>query len=530
MEIPYTVKARPDTGLWNAKIGVWLFLASEVMLFGGLFSAYIFLRLAPEGPWPVQVLTVSWGFWNTLILILSSVTVLQAWVALKLRKYGLYQVWMALTIICAFAFLGIKSVEYNDKFHHYGVRLHDGSVMEGHLPHEKDGSHGKYRIRFENVQRVTLASRPMDMGLFDWSFFHNGSDGEFLKHIVKADSSLSMPEDTEPKKKPSAKFKLPNGEVKELDEDGIHKLMDEARSKKNKDANGKWAPVATITLEAVEPLTLEIPAGKLFDNAWRKGKPAPAGGEKKLENFDSANFRDGTVVYGDLVRDDVILDVDKLDFRWLFPHDEKDEEKAFNAALNAELWKHMGAELKEKFKVHRAAHLKHFHEIHDGKDVIPNPMSNDDYVRKTYSVLYKELNSYKVDGSAPTEPAKHSSVEKGAKVSNLAAAGGHGDADAAHGGGDHAYPRIPVPHKEVAHFSNFTPKWNNYYAIYFCITGLHGLHVLAGALVLSYFLLFGKKLYMKDPEHMANRVEVGGLFWHFVDLVWIFLFPLLYLL
>src|SRR5205814_142466 len=41
MEIPYTVSARRDTGLWNAKVGIWLFLASEVMLFGGLFSAYI---------------------------------------------------------------------------------------------------------------------------------------------------------------------------------------------------------------------------------------------------------------------------------------------------------------------------------------------------------------------------------------------------------------------------------------------------------------------------------------------------------
>lgn len=54
--------------------------------------------------------------------------------------------------------------------------------------------------------------------------------------------------------------------------------------------------------------------------------------------------------------------------------------------------------------------------------------------------------------------------------------------------------------------------------------------MLAGAIVLTYFFLFGRKLYNKDPEHMANRVEVGGLFWHFVDLVWIFLFPLLYLL
>jgi heme/copper-type cytochrome/quinol oxidase subunit 3 len=52
----------------------------------------------------------------------------------------------------------------------------------------------------------------------------------------------------------------------------------------------------------------------------------------------------------------------------------------------------------------------------------------------------------------------------------------------------------------------------------------------AGALVLAYFLLFDTKLLREDPDHLANRIEVGGLFWHFVDLVWIFLFPLLYLL
>ena len=51
MDIPYTVKNRPDTGLYNGKLGIWLFLASEVMLFGGLFSAYIFLRTGVES-WP----------------------------------------------------------------------------------------------------------------------------------------------------------------------------------------------------------------------------------------------------------------------------------------------------------------------------------------------------------------------------------------------------------------------------------------------------------------------------------------------
>ena len=60
MEIPYTVEARPDTGLYNAKVGIWLFLASEVMLFGGFFSAYVLLRVGAEpGTWPHGWLNVT---------------------------------------------------------------------------------------------------------------------------------------------------------------------------------------------------------------------------------------------------------------------------------------------------------------------------------------------------------------------------------------------------------------------------------------------------------------------------------------
>ena len=72
MDIPYTIEARPDTGLYNAKVGIWLFLASEVMLFGALFSSYILLRVnAPEGFWPHGWLNVPLGTINTLVLITS---------------------------------------------------------------------------------------------------------------------------------------------------------------------------------------------------------------------------------------------------------------------------------------------------------------------------------------------------------------------------------------------------------------------------------------------------------------------------
>jgi hypothetical protein len=79
-------------------------------------------------------------------------------------------------------------------------------------------------------------------------------------------------------------------------------------------------------------------------------------------------------------------------------------------------------------------------------------------------------------------------------------------------------------------WSSFAPKHNSYFAVYFTITGLHGLHVLGGVVVMAYFFFFGERIYRKNPEHQANRIEVVGLFWHFVDLVWIFVFPIFYLL
>ena len=74
------------------------------------------------------------------------------------------------------------------------------------------------------------------------------------------------------------------------------------------------------------------------------------------------------------------------------------------------------------------------------------------------------------------------------------------------------------------------PAKNNFYALYFTMTGLHGLHVLAGVLVIGYFIGPGSALWKKDPEYFTNRIECTGLYWHFVDLVWIFLFPVMYLL
>lgn len=134
MEIPYTSQARPDTGLYNAKTGIWLFLASEVMLFGALFSSYILLRVgALEENWPHGLLNIPIGTFNTAVLIVSSVTVVMAWASLKMKQIGRFKIFQAITVICALMFLGIKSFEYKDKFTHYEVWKMDGTRMTGHI-------------------------------------------------------------------------------------------------------------------------------------------------------------------------------------------------------------------------------------------------------------------------------------------------------------------------------------------------------------------------------------------------------------
>lgn len=117
--IPYTIETRPDTGLFNAKLGIWLFLASEVMLFGALFSTYILLRVSTlEWPHGASILNVPIGTFNTLVLITSSVTMVMSWASLKLKDFGKFKFFMGLTILLALTFLVVKAFEYGAKFEH----------------------------------------------------------------------------------------------------------------------------------------------------------------------------------------------------------------------------------------------------------------------------------------------------------------------------------------------------------------------------------------------------------------------------
>ena len=72
------------------------------------------------------------------------------------------------------------------------------------------------------------------------------------------------------------------------------------------------------------------------------------------------------------------------------------------------------------------------------------------------------------------------------------------------------------------------PRTNLFFSLYFMMTGLHGIHVLVGMGLLSYVIVLSRRGRLSESRYAP--AEMSGLYWHFVDLVWIYLFPLLYLI
>ena len=110
------------TGIPNGKLGMWVFLASEMMFFTGLIGAYIVLRLShPAWPGSEGHLVVHIGTINTLVLICSSTTIVMALAAAHRGATPAVRRWLVTTILLGSVFLAIKGFEYAAKFLHHIV-------------------------------------------------------------------------------------------------------------------------------------------------------------------------------------------------------------------------------------------------------------------------------------------------------------------------------------------------------------------------------------------------------------------------
>ena len=411
MEIPYTVKPRPDTGLYNAKLGIWLFLASEVMLFGALFSSYVLLRVGAEpGTWSMGLMDLYVGAGNTMVLIASSMFVVLAWAELKQGNLAGYKKWKWATIACAVLFLFVKwGYEWPSKFKHYDVWLNNATVL-----HEK----------------------------FEKGYHEVASHGEHA--------------DDEHENGDAAH----GGDVEEYVEKIYTTRFFKERSKDSQLA---------------------------FDDAWRNGTLALSG---HINAYEEAQ-----------------IDVRITGWKASVGVSEADAEKALakQGAEDAAGLRLKGGLLWEKTDYDTAKRAEYA------------------LGQAGFTVALSVAKYETVEAHPWMWRTKRVTEDIGGKprVSSIVF-----ELDDSHHKGI-----ITLDVGDIKRLSAYEPKHSTFFGIYYTITGLHAAHVFGGILIMLYNMLpIGLGLWHRDREQFTNRIESFGLFWHFVDLVWIFLFPILYIL
>lgn len=117
--LPHT---QAGAGVYNEKLGMWVFLGSEIMFFTALIGAYIILRIGNPGAWPIdgprEVLNIPITAANTFLLICSSVSMVKAFSAIAHGDQRGLRLWLVATVIMGASFVGVQAFEYNQLVHH----------------------------------------------------------------------------------------------------------------------------------------------------------------------------------------------------------------------------------------------------------------------------------------------------------------------------------------------------------------------------------------------------------------------------
>jgi cytochrome c oxidase subunit 3 len=162
----------------SSTLGMWVFLATEVMFFGGLFCAYLIYRLKYFGDFAAASQTLNWklGAVNTAVLICSSLTVVFAVWAAQHAKRTMLLVSLVITIVLGFAFLGIKATEYAEKFekHHVpGPSFQFENVpVPGHPGQHANPQHAQiYFALYFIMTGLHAIHMIIGIGLFTWLLY-----------------------------------------------------------------------------------------------------------------------------------------------------------------------------------------------------------------------------------------------------------------------------------------------------------------------------------------------------------------------
>ena len=390
-----------------AKLGMWLFLATEVLLFGGLFCAYAVYRGNHPDlfAWGSGFLDVTFGAVNTVVLIVSSVTMAIAVTCVQLDRRWAVIVALGVTFLCGVIFMAIKSVEYEHKFHNHlvwGLRFYDAprdveATDESGLVASAPGD----RAHGQQIWNTTCRSCH---GLAGEGITGQGKDIRASEFIHERDDSELV----------------------------------------------AFVKIGRLPTDPLNTTGILMP---------------PKGGNPLLKDRD---------LY------DIIAYV-----------------RSFMVSLGPERTDD-GAEQEaapDKIATDRAAQLPRL--AAETETAVDDAQASPAFWVPRSSIP-----------DAPSGPP-------GLRLAYL-------DSPGEQSNPDHARRQ----HRSVD--ANRPANAHIFFGFYFLMTGLHALHVLAGLGLIAWLML--RTVWGHFGSAFFTPVDLGGLYWHIVDLIWIFLFPLFYLI
>ena len=435
----------------NSKLGMWLFLGTEIMFFTAFIGTYIVLRMGSPG-WPTDVhvthISIIAGGFNTFVLILSSFLVVLAHDALLGQKFARAWHFMLWTLVLGFVFLGVKGYEYSGKIQH--------DILPGHIPESDKQAMDKVVRQFGDIVDTKLAAMFPKEVTVTFELANDDKTKPRLKEVKSALESV-FPNGEEVTKADEQKFRVRTiAQDQKTVEGAINSTF----------ADGKLGRLKVVESEAKDVTKREEQKAELdvrIRTLNGKANATEAQKQRLAEAETMSRLFAEQVDLREHVRNNWTLSFPLVAFDQYRTLDESSDD-----------WK-------KKYDTWKTVNKKSFD---DG--------------------TLKELREYLTDGKVGVCTL----YEVNDRVKHLKE-------------DEHLSPLLGSlqPAHPILYGNLFASN-------YFLMTGFHALHVIIGLLMFAIVLKKGSRLCLAD----ATLVENIGLYWHFVDLVWIFLFPLIYII
>lgn len=538
-----TLSYQPALPISRGKTCLWLFLSTEIMFFAGLIGTYIVIRFgAPANTWPsihdVHV-EEKVGAFNTFVLIFSSFTIVLAFELAKANKSGLARLALLVTFLLGALFLGVKMYEYNAKFAH---------GIYPQKPHSQ--IYEKADVYYVAAVRTRLSSLLQELTTND------NQQTTWQQRYLELETQI--PEAEAAYEAASQRKGSTDEEQQEIREERQATRTALADLRALKSQIERELP-ALIEAEPHRKHREKIINRLLADVKWTETKAAKSQDREvgigvmnalAYQIYPLERDRDSVMAFLSLENEQIAEEAERLNDR--LPGLEAEVASAKSNQQSAEA---RVSQLNEQIATLQAElnAAKAQTEAAEGDDASETaqgaePQGDADVENaqtgaegETPSAAETQLAALNDQLTEAKSQAETARIEANLKSAELGVATGRlndirqrretiasllpasSDESSEEGGEDHGHARGVNDEHHWLRLPFKIPSGNMFASTYFLLTGFHALHVLVG--LIAFALVLPKRL----DSRRAHILENCGLYWHFVDLVWIFLFPLLYL-